>query len=320
MQQYIIRRLLLNVPVLLLVSLIIFFLIRLLPGDTIMAMVAEAGNIDPATLGAIRAELGLDRPPLEAYLVWLGRVLQGDLGTSFWAGGRPVTDLWAKALPISLELSLFSILIALIIALPLGIISAIRQDTTADYAARALSIAGLSVPSFWSGTMVIVWAAIWFKWSAPLNYVSPFQNLGLNLQQFLLPALIEGSVLSATTARLTRSAMLEVLREDYIRTAWAKGLKEQVIISRHALRNALIPIVTVIGNQLRILLGGLVIIEVLFNLPGMGRLTYDAILQRDYGVIQANVLLIAFVVVSLNLIVDVLYAWLDPRIRDVYAR
>ena len=315
MRQYILRRILLNIPVLLLVSVIIFSLVRILPGDTIMAMVGEAGNIDHATLSAMRAELGLDKPLYEAYAVWLWHVLQGDMGTSFWAGGKPITELWSRALPISFELAALSMVVAVTIALPLGILSAIRQDTMTDYVARVFAILGLSIPSFWSGTLIIVWAAIWFKWLAPIGYVSPFQDLGTNLQQFVLPALIEGYVLSATTTRMTRSTMLEVLREDYIRTAWAKGLRERAVVYRHALKNALIPVVTILGNQFRILLGGLVIIEVLFNLPGMGRLTYDAILQRDYGVVQANVLFIAFLVVTINLLVDIFYAWLDPRIR-----
>jgi peptide/nickel transport system permease protein len=315
MQQYIARRLLLNIPVLFLVSLIIFCLVRLLPGDAIMAMVAEASNIDPATLDAMRAELGLDLPLYHAYGVWLLRLIQGDIGTAFSAGGRPITDLWARALPISIELTILSMVVALAVALPLGVLSAIRQDTTMDYVARIFAISGLSIPSFWSGTLIIVWAAIWFKWIAPVGYVSPFEDLGKNLQQFLVPAIIEGYILSATTARLARSTMLEVLREDYIRTAWAKGLRERAVVMRHALRNALIPVVTIVGNQFRILIGGLVVIEVLFNLPGMGRLTYDAILQRDYGVIQANVMFIAFMVVSINLVVDIAYAWLDPRIR-----
>ena len=314
MQQYIARRLLYSIPVLLVVSILVSGLIRLQPGDAVMAMMAESGNIDPAILGKIRHELGLDLPFPQQYAVWMWNLARGDPGQSYWSG-KPILELWSKAIPITLELGLLAIVVSVLIAIPIGVITAIRQDSWLDHAGRVFAISGLSLPDFWLGTLVVIGAGLFFHWIPKIEYISPFQNLLGNLVQFALPATILGFRLSATAMRMTRSTMLEVLREDYIRTAWAKGLQERVVVMRHALKNALIPVITILGSQLRLLLGGSVIMEVIFSMPGMGRLTYDAILQRDYLLVQGNVMFLAMLAIVLNLLVDISYGWFDPRIR-----
>ena len=220
-----------------------------------------------------------------------------------------------KSIPVTIELALLAMILGLVIAIPLGVLSATRQDKPSDYVGRLVAISGLSLPDFWLGTLVITFAAIWFGWIPPLGYASVWESPWTNLQQFLLPAAVLGFRLSAATMRMTRSTLLEVLREDYVRTAWAKGLGERVIIYKHALKNALIPVVTIVGGQLGTLLAGTVIVETIFALPGMGRLTVEAILYRDYPIVQTNVMLVAGTLVTLNLLVDLTYAWLDPRIR-----
>ncbi|MBI2886902.1 MAG: ABC transporter permease [Chloroflexi bacterium] len=314
MQQYIARRLLYSIPVLLVVSVLVSGLIRLQPGDAVMAMMAEAGNIDPGTLNRIRAELGLDKPFHEQYVLWMWNLVRGDPGFSYWSG-KPIMELWSMAIPITLELAFLAIVVSVIFAIPIGVLTAIRQDTWLDHLGRVFAISGLSLPDFWLGTLVIIFSGLYFKWVPKIEYVSPFTDLWGNLAQFALPAGILGFRLSATGMRMTRSTMLEVLREDYIRTAWAKGLKERAVVFRHALKNALIPVITILGTQLRLLLGGSVIMEVVFSLPGMGRLTYDAISGRDYGLVQGNVMFLALLAILLNLIVDLSYGWFDPRIR-----
>jgi peptide/nickel transport system permease protein len=220
-----------------------------------------------------------------------------------------------KSIPVTVELAVLALVLGLVIAIPVGVLSATRQDKPADYVGRLLAISGLSLPDFWLGTLVITFAAIWFGWIPPLGYVSAWESPWKNLQQFILPAGVLGFRLSSATMRMTRSTLLEVLREDYVRTAWAKGLGERIIIYKHALKNALIPVVTVVGGQLGTLLAGTVIVETIFALPGMGRLTVEAILYRDYPVVQTNIMLVAGTLVTLNLLVDLTYAWLDPRIH-----
>jgi peptide/nickel transport system permease protein len=220
-----------------------------------------------------------------------------------------------KSIPVTIELALLAMVLGLVIAIPVGVLSATRQDKLSDYVGRLLAISGLSLPDFWLGTLVITFAAIWFAWMPPLGYASIWESPWKNLQQFLLPAAVLGFRLSAATMRMTRSTLLEVLREDYVRTAWAKGLGERMIIYKHALKNALIPVITIVGGQLGTLLAGTVIVETIFALPGMGRLTVEAILFRDYPVVQTNVMLVAGTLVALNLLVDLAYAWLDPRIH-----
>jgi peptide/nickel transport system permease protein len=228
---------------------------------------------------------------------------------------EPIAVALKKSIPVTLELATLALILGLLIAIPVGVLSATRQDTTSDYAGRVVAISGLSLPDFWLGTLVITFAALWFRWIPPIGYASFWEAPLTNLQQFLLPAAVLGFRLSAATMRMTRSTVLEVLREDYVRTAWAKGLGGRVVVYKHALKNALIPVVTIVGGQLGTLLAGTVIVETIFALPGMGRLTVEAILFRDYPVVQTNVMLVAATLVTLNLAVDLTYAWLDPRIR-----
>jgi peptide/nickel transport system permease protein len=318
MRAYIIRRVLLTVPTLFLVTIIVFTTIRLIPGDVIDQMVMESlgsgggGTVDPA---AIRHKLGLDLPMYVQYMQWIGNIIvHGDFGKSLWRG-TPVMDEIGAAVPVSFELGLLAIIIGLVIALPIGVYSAIRQDTPGDYVARSFAVVCIAIPSFWLGTMVMVYPSIWWHWTPSMEFVSFIQNPMANLWLFLIPSIILGMFLSGTTMRMTRTMMLEVLRQDYIRTAWAKGLKERVVVIRHALRNALIPIVTVVGLQIPILVGGAVVIEQIFGLPGIGRLMLTVLSNRDYTMLSGiNVILASFILV-VNLAIDLTYAWLDPRIR-----
>jgi peptide/nickel transport system permease protein len=314
MHKYIIRRLLLAIPVLLLSSLIVFGLMRVMPGDALTALMAESGNVSERELQKLRKELGLDLPYYEQYLIWLWQMVSLNPGYSIFTS-EPIPVALKKSIPVTIELALLAMILGLVIAIPLGVLSATRQDKPTDYVGRLVAISGLSLPDFWLGTLVITFAAIWFGWIPPLGYASVWESPWTNLQQFLLPAAVLGFRLSAATMRMTRSTLLEVLREDYVRTAWAKGLGERVIIYKHALKNALIPVVTIVGGQLGTLLAGTVIVETIFALPGMGRLTVEAILYRDYPIVQTNVMLVAGTLVTLNLLVDLTYAWLDPRIR-----
>jgi peptide/nickel transport system permease protein len=314
MHKYIIRRLFLAIPVLLLSSLIVFGLMRVMPGDALTALMAESGNVSERELQKLRKGLGLDLPYYEQYLIWLWQMVSLNPGYSIFTS-EPIPVALKKSIPVTIELALLAMILGLVIAIPLGVLSATRQDKPSDYVGRLVAISGLSLPDFWLGTLVITFAAIWFGWIPPLGYASVWESPWTNLQQFLLPAAVLGFRLSAATMRMTRSTLLEVLREDYVRTAWAKGLGERVIIYKHALKNALIPVVTIVGGQLGTLLAGTVIVETIFALPGMGRLTVEAILYRDYPIVQTNVMLVAGTLVTLNLLVDLTYAWLDPRIR-----
>jgi peptide/nickel transport system permease protein len=314
MHKYIIRRLLLAIPVLLLSSLIVFGLMRVMPGDALTALMAESGNVSERELQKLRKDLGLDLPYYEQYLIWLWQMVSLNPGYSIFTS-EPIPVALKKSIPVTIELALLAMILGLVIAIPVGVLSATRQDKPADYVGRLVAISGLSLPDFWLGTLVITFAAIWFSWIPPLGYASLWESPWTNLQQFLLPAAVLGFRLSAATMRMTRSTLLEVLREDYIRTAWAKGLRERVIIYKHGLKNALIPVVTIVGGQLGTLLAGTVIVETIFALPGMGRLTVEAILYRDYPIVQTNVMLVAGTLVTLNLLVDLTYAWLDPRIH-----
>src|SRR6202795_667114 len=314
MYKYVLRRLLLSIPVLLLSSLIVFGLMRVMPGDALTALMGESGNVSAKDLQKLRMDLGLDLPYYEQYAIWLWQMVSLNPGYSIFTNER-ITVALKKAIPVTLELAVLAIILGLTIAIPVGVLSATRQDTASDYVGRVVAVSGLSIPDFWLGTLVITFAAIWFRWMPPLGYVSFWESPWINLQQFLLPAAVLGFRLSAATMRMTRSTLLEVLREDYVRTAWAKGLGERVIIYKHALKNALIPVITLVGGQLGTLLAGTVIVETIFALPGMGRLTVEAILFRDYPVVQTNVMLVAGTLVTLNLLVDLTYAWLDPRIK-----
>jgi peptide/nickel transport system permease protein len=312
MRQYVMKRLLLIIPTLLLVSAIVFSLTRLIPGDVVVLMFEEKAYAED--LDALRAKLGLDRPLYVQYVTWLGNVVQGDLGESLWTK-RPVLEEIVRRLPVSAELGILAIVVALLLALPIGVLSAIRQDTVQDYAARSLAIVGLSVPAFWKATLVIVLPSIWFGWAPPLQFTPYAHNPWQHLSQFIAPAIILGIASGASIMRLTRALMLEVLRQDYIRTAWSKGLRERRVVLKHALKNAIIPVVTIVGIQITQIASGTVILETIFGLPGMGRFLVDAIYQRDYPVVQGVNLLIASIMVCVNLLVDMTYAYLDPRIR-----
>src|SRR5215831_18684147 len=303
MYKYALRRLLLAIPVLLLSSLIVFGLMRVMPGDALTALMAESGNVSEKELAKLRKDLGLDRPYYQQYGIWLWQMVSFNPGHSIFTN-EPIAVSLKKAIPVTLELATLAMILGIVIAVPVGVLSATRQDTTSDYTGRVVAVSGLSLPDFWLGTLVITFAAIWFHWIPPIGYVSLWDSPWKNLQQFLLPAAILGFRLSAATMRMTRSTVLEVLREDDVRTAWAKGLAGKIVVYKHALKNALIPVVTIVGGQLGVLLAGTVVVETIFALPGMGRLTVEAILYRDYPVVQTNVML-----------VDLTYAWLDPRIR-----
>jgi len=312
--KYVIRRLLFALPVLLLSSLIVFGLMRVMPGDALVALMGESGNVGQRELAKLRTDLGLDRPYHEQYLIWVWQMVSLNPGDSIFTN-EPIAVALKKSIPVTLELATLAMVLGLVIAIPIGVLSATRQDTPSDYVGRVVAVSGLSLPDFWLGTLVITFAAIWFHWIPPIGYVTFWESPWRNLQQFLLPAAVLGFRLSAATMRMTRSTVLEVLREDYVRTAWAKGLEGRIVVYKHALKNALIPVVTIVGGQMATLLAGAVVVETIFALPGMGRLTVEAILFRDYPVVQTNVMLVAATLVTLNLLVDLTYAWLDPRIR-----
>ncbi len=312
MKRYVLRRLLVAIPSLLIASLIVFTLPRLLPGDAVQLMLEEKAY--GTDLDDLRAKLGLSRPIYIQYFEWIGRIVRGDLGESLWTR-RTVLEELTRRLPVSLELGALALFLAILIALPVGVVAAVRQDTLADYAMRSMAILGLSVPGFWIATLAVLLPAIWWGWSPPIQFTEFSRDPWAHIAQFLLPASILGIASAAAIMRLTRAMLLEVLRQDYVRTAWAKGLREGAVVLKHSLKNAMIPVVTVLGIQIAQILGGTVIFETIFGLPGTGRFLFDAINQRDYPVIQGINLLIVTVVVVMNLIVDAVYALLDPRIR-----
>ena len=314
MKTYVAQRLVIALLTLLGMSMVIFALLRLAPGDIVDILFSTAGYVSPSEKQAIMKELGIDRPYWVQYLDWMRQMLTGDLGKSY-RYDQPAWQIIRPLVPVTLELAALSTLFAVLIGVPTGVISAVRQDTTLDYVLRVFSLAGLSMPAFWLGMVIILGLVTWFAWIPPLSYVSPFQDLKLHAVQFLLPALAVGYRSSALIMRITRSSLLEVMREDYIRTAWAKGQSGRVVIWRHALKNALLPVVTVIGIEFAFLIGGLVVTETVFNLPGVARFLVQAILWRDYPIVQNLVMFIAVVVILSNLLVDMLYGVLDPRVR-----
>ena len=317
MKAYIVRRLLLILPTLFILSILVFLSVRFIPGDVVDVMIGRmeyqiAGSLDRE---AFERRLGLDVPVYVQYGRWIGDIFRhGTLGESLFTG-ELVEQAILERLPVTLELGFMAILIGLVIALPVGIYSAIRQDTAADYLGRSIAIIGLATPNFWLGIMVMIYPAIWWGWSPPLELVSFTEDPLGNLWGFLIPSLILGTASAAATMRMTRTMMLEVLRQDYIRTAWSKGLKERVVIMRHAVKNALIPVVTLIGLQLPILVGGAVIMENIFNLPGLGRLLLTALNERYYPMVSGINLVFATMVVAINLLIDLIYPYLDPRVR-----
>jgi peptide/nickel transport system permease protein len=290
--------------------------VRLIPGDIIELMLSQNDlSADSKSREQVVAALGLDKPMWQQYLTWIsGIVLHGDLGKSLWQG-TPVTEQLLARMPITFELGAIALLVGLTIALPIGIYSAVRQDTAGDYIARSFSILLLAVPSFWLGTMVVVFPSIWWGWSPSVDYIPFSKDPVENVKNLLLPGVVLGAALSAITMRMTRTMMLEVLRQDYIRTAWAKGLTEKLVIVRHALRNALIPVVTLVGLQAPLLIGGAVIIEQIFIIPGMGLLLLEAVQKRDYPIVTGVFLAVGVAVMLINLLVDLTYGLLDPKVR-----
>ena len=313
MRQYVLRRLVLAVPTLVLVSVIVFAIMRLMPGDVVIRMVE--GHAYAPTVEALRKELGLDRPAHVQYLEWIGGiVLRGDFGSSYWTR-QPIWDEFIRRFPITLELAGLTILTSVVIGVLVGIVSAVRQDTASDYVGRILAILALSVPYFGLAVLVVVLPSIYFKWTPIWTYV-PFTTHPLeNLKIMIVPALVFGVTRAGPIMRIMRSALLDVLRQDYIRTAWSKGLPERAIVLRHALKNALIPVVSLIGLQTPLYIGGSVIIEAIFRLPGIGLFFFEALTRLDYPVVQSVNLIVAAMVVGLNLAIDLSYAFLDPRIR-----
>ena len=314
MRSYIVHRLAIALVTLLGMSIVVFGLMRLAPGNIVDIIFESAGYVNPADKKLLEKELGIDKPIVVQYLDWMGSILRGDLGKSY-RYELPAWEIIKPRIPITVELAVLSLVISVLLGIPTGVISAVRQDTRIDYILRVFSLAGLSMPSFWLGMVIILALVAWVGWIPPMVYVRPGEDLKIHLVQFLLPALAVGYRSSALLMRITRSSVLEVMREDYIRTAWAKGLREAAVIWRHALKNALRPVVTVIGIEFAFLIGGPVVTETVFNLPGVARYLVEAILWRDYPVVQNLVMFIAVVVILTNLCVDMLYGWLDPRVR-----
>jgi peptide/nickel transport system permease protein len=311
---YIAQRLAIAVLTLFGMSVVIFVLLRLAPGDIVDILFAAAGFVDPAARQEIMRELGLDQPVWLQYVDWMRQIVSGDLGKSY-RYEQPAWEVIRPLVPVTLELAVLAMIVSVVLGVPTGVVSAVRQDTGLDYALRVLSLAGLSMPSFWLGMVIILGLVAWLGWIPPVTYVSPRENLWLHVAQFGLPALAVGYRSSALIMRITRSSLLEVLREDYVRTARAKGQTGGAVIWRHALKNAILPVITVIGIEFAFLIGGLVVTETVFNLPGVARFLVQSILDRDYPVVQNLVMFIAVVVILCNLLVDLLYSVLDPRVR-----
>ena len=313
MRQYVLRRIALAVPTLVLVSVIVFSIMRLMPGDVVTRMVE--GHAYAPTIEALRKDLGLDRPAYVQYFEWIGGIVfRGDFGSSYWTR-QPIWDEFIRRFPVTLELAMLTILCSVVIGILVGIVSAIRQDSVSDYMGRVLAILALSIPYFGLAVLVVVLPSIWFKWTPVYTYVPFTTDPAENLKILIVPALVFGVTRAGPIMRIMRSALLDVLRQDYIRTAWSKGLPERAIVLRHALKNAMIPVVSLIGLQMPLYIGGSVIIEAIFRLPGVGLFFFDALMRMDYPVVQSVNLIVAAMVVGLNLAIDLSYAFLDPRIR-----
>ena len=315
MRTYLIRRLLLAIPTGFLVSFMVFLTIRLIPGSIVDLMLNQYQWVTNMDINVIKHNLGMDVPIYVQYFRWMGNIiLHGDFGKSLWYN-MPVLQTLLSKLPVTFELGFISLIIAQLIALPIGIFSALRQDTWGDYLARSFAILAIAVPSFWLATLVIVFPSIWWGWSPPLRLVPFMENPIKNLGEFIVPSLVLGLSMAGGTMRMMRTMMLEILRQDYVRTAWAKGLRERTVVMRHVLKNALIPVITTIGLGLPLLIGGAVIIEDIFGLPGLGRLMVEATTMRDYTIVSGDMFLFAFGLVIINLLVDLSYGFLDPRIQ-----
>jgi peptide/nickel transport system permease protein len=315
MWQYMVKRLLLVLPTLIGAALVVFLLMHVIPGDIALLIMGgdQGGEINLHELAKLRAQLGLNRPLYVQFFSWLWGVIHLHFGSSLWTGAPVMEEIMIR-LPLSLEVAIAATIISTIIAIPLGTLAAIRQNTWVDYLVRVVSIGGLAIPSFWAGILIILFLVIYFDWAPPLEFVSLWRHPWENMAQLVWPIVSVGYRYAAVTTRMTRSTVLEVMREDYVRTAWAKGLRERAVIIKHALKNAILPVITIIGTEFAFLIGGLVVTETVFTLNGLGRFMVDAIAHRDIPVVQTLVLLIACTFVLVNLIVDLLYAWLDPRI------
>lgn len=315
MWQYIIKRVLLMIPTLFGAALLVFLIMNIIPGDIALLIIGgdQGGDIDPQELENLREQLGLNRPLFVQFFSWLWGVMRLDFGASLWTGA-PVLEELAIRFPLTLEVAIAATLVSTIIAIPLGTIAAIRQDTWIDYVVRVISIGGLAIPSFWTGILIILFLVLMFEWSPPLEFVGLTEDPWENMKQLIWPIVSVGYRYAAVTTRMTRSTVLEVMREDYIRTAWAKGLREKVVVVKHTLKNAVLPVITIIGTEFAFLIGGLVVTETVFTLNGIGSFLVDAIAHRDIPVVQSLIIMIAFTFVFVNLVIDLLYAWIDPRI------
>ena len=314
MKTYILRRLLAMAPTLFFASLIVFVSMRVIPGDVIDLMLAQNDVSTSLDREALEAAMGLDRPMATQYLRWAGDALQGDLGQSLWRS-TPVAEQILDRLPVTFELGLLALVVALSVAVPIGIYSATRQDSALDYVARSFSLVMLAIPGFWLGTLVMVFPSVWWRWAPALEYTPFLADPIANLSHLIVPAILLGLSMSAVTMRMTRTMMLEVMRQDYVRTARAKGLRERAVVVQHALKNGLIPVVTLVGLQAPLLIGGTVVMEQIFVIPGMGQLLLDGVYERDYPVISGVFLVVGVAILLINLAVDLSYGWLDPKVR-----
>jgi len=314
MRRYVLIRTLSILPTLLGLSVAVFVLIRLIPGTIVEQMIGTEGTYSAETTQALRAFFGLDQPVYVQYLRWLGQIARGHFGTS-WRTGLPVLDMIWSRLAVTAELTTGAMLVALAVGVPLGILSARRENRPVDHVVRVLSLFSLSIPVFWQATMLILAVSLWLGWAPSVAFVSPLTDLRANLAIVALPSLALGTAVAAVFMRMTRSSLLEVMRQDYVRTARAKGLAERAVVWGHALKNGLIPLITVVGLQVGYLLGGVVVTEEVFTLPGVGRLLLWAVFQRDYPLVQGTILFVALLFMLSNLAVDLVYAWVDPRIH-----
>jgi len=315
MRTYFLRRLIAAAFVLFLVSVFIFSMMRLLPGDVLVTKLGETGRIPEDRMDELREEIGLNDPLPVQYLKWVGDLFDGSMGESLVYEGRTVSSRIVDALPVTLELGIIGMFAALLIGIPLGVFSAVLQDSPLDYAIRIFSLIGLSIPQFWLGLIIIIYGTLYLGYKPPSEWVPITEDPLGNLAMIWIPALILGFGLSASIMRMTRSTVLEAMHEDYARTARAKGLAERIVVVRHVVRNALIPVITLVGNQAAFVFSGALILEILFVLPGLGRLTLDAIYQRDYTQVQGSALVAGAIVIGINLLVDLSYGWIDPRVR-----
>ena len=315
MGKYFVRRLLLLIPTIIIVCVIVFVLMRLVPGSAVDIMVYRLNSAGIAVdAEAVEAMLGMDKPAVQQFFLWVWDLLHGDLGDSLFQY-ESVWNCIARQLPVSLELGIITLILTNLISIPLGLYCAARQDSISDYALRIISVILMSIPTFWVASLVLVWPAVWWGYAPPAAYVSMFENFGENMRMFLVPALVGAIMQAGMQLRMVRTSVLDVMRQDYIRTAWAKGVKERVILFKHAFRNSMIPIITMIGGSVGGLIGGSVIMETLFNIPGIGNQLVTALNQRDYPVVQGCVLIFSLFVMFINILVDMAYKWIDPRVE-----